>query len=330
MPRYTSRMALVAKVETTPGVDITPSAATDGVLIVKGVDITPLEATYAERNLQLPWFGGSQNLLASFGAKISFEVEFGGGGSAALATTGAAWGPLLQACGMAQSALTTPTRVEHTPVSTGLKTASIYLMDDGVLHKLIGAMGNCKLSAKKGQVPRYKFDFIGTYATVTAVAFPAAASIPMTAWKVPVPVSKAYVGAAADITLGCTYAAGALTGGTVFPSTGLEIDLGNQLQWVTTLSAERAEVTDHAMTCSFELELTAAQEVTAYSDMILNTTAGLGFTLGTGTGVKLMLFAPQLRRTAIKKADMNGIRTLAFDGVLLPSVGDDDLRIIQL
>jgi hypothetical protein len=324
MARYTANMGLTAKIETTAGTDAAPAAGTDGMLFIKGMEVTPLDIKYAQRNLQLPYFGGSQQLLASYSAKVSFEVEWAGGGAAALATTGAPWGPLLQACGTAQAALTVPARIEHTPAHSGLKTATLYIYDDGVLHKLIGAVGECKFSAKQGEVPRFKFEFMGTYVAVSAVTLPA---ITLTAWEVPLPVVKANV---VDITLGCTYAAGVLTGGTAYPSMGLEIAFGNKMAWLATLSAERAELTDRAITCNFTLELTAAQEVAAYTDMAANTLMGLGFTLGTGAGIKQMIFAPKMQRTNARKVDEQGVRLIGFDGVLVPDAGDDELRFIQL
>jgi hypothetical protein len=321
MPRYARNMVVMAKVETTQGTDAVPVAGTDAVLLTGDVDISPLEIIYAERSLLLPYFGGSQSLLAIANTKISFSVELAGSGVAA---TAPAWGTLLQGCAMAAASLTTPTRQEHTPVSTGLKSLSIYLNDDGVQHKLIGAMGNCKLSCKIGETPKLMFEFLGTYAAATAVAFP---SPTLTAWKVPLPMAKANV---VDLTIGCTYSAGALSGGTVFGSTGLDIDFGNRSVFFSSLTREGADITDRSMTCSFELELAAAQEVTALSDMLANGTTGLGFTINGAAGVKIILFAPALQRTAMRKSDREGVRMLGFDGKLVPVSGNDELRIVQV
>jgi hypothetical protein len=321
MPRYARNMVVMAKVETTQGTDAAPVAGTDAVLIAGNVDISPLEITYAERNLLLPYFGGSQSLLAMVNTKVSFSVELAGSG---VAGTAPAWSALLQGCAMAAASLTTPTRQEFTPVSTALKSLSIYLNDDGVQHKLLGAMGNAKLSCKIGETPKIMFEFIGAYVAATAVALP---NPTLTAWKVPLPMSKAN---AVDITIGCSYAAGALTGGTVFGSTGLDIDLGNRSVFFSSLTREGADITDRSSTCSFELELTAAQEVTALTDMLNNTTAGLGFTINGAVGSKIILFAPAMQRTAMRKTEREGVRMQSFDGKLVPLVGNDELRIVQL
>lgn len=321
MSRYARNMVVLARVEATNGTEIVPSAATDGVLLAGDVDISPLDITYAERNLLLPYFGGSQSLLAMVNTKVSFSCELAGSGTAA---TPPAWGKLLQGCATAEASLVTPSRVEYTPVSTLLKSLTIYLYDDGILHKLIGAMGNAKLSCKIGETPKLMFEFLGSYVVATAVALP---NPTLTMWRTPLPISRANV---VDITLGCTYATGALTGGTVFGSTGLEVDLGNRSAFTTTLSREAADITDRSSTCSFELFLTAAQEVTALADMLANGTTGLGFTINGATGFRIILHAPAMQRTATRKTDRDGMRMLAFDGKLVPVAGNDELRIVQV
>lgn len=321
MPRYTRNVVVLAKVETTQGTDAVPVAGTDGILLAGDFSVDPLNVTYAERNLMLPYFGGGQSLIATANTRASFSCELAGSGTAG---TAAPWGPLLQGCATAQASLTTPARVEHTPVSTAFKSLTLYIYDDGVLHKLIGAMGNAKVSAKIGETPKLMFEFLGSYSAVTAVALP---SPTLTAWKVPLPMSKANV---VDITLGCTYSAGAISGGTVFPSTGIDIDLGNRTTFFTSLSAERADLTGRSSTCSFDLELTAAQEVAAMSDINSNTVTSLGFTINGTAGNKIIIFAPQLHRPAARKVDRDGVRMIGFDGELLPSAGNDEVRIVQI
>ncbi len=321
MPRYTRNMGVTAKIETTAGVNALPSAATDGLLIAGDISIEPLNLTMAERNLLLPYFGGSQSLIASVNAKMSFSVEWAPSGTAG---TAAAWSALIQACAAGQATLATPARIEHTPVSTGLKTLTVDLNDDGVLHELTGAMGNMKLSAKVSETPKLTFDLLGTYNTTSVAALP---SIALSAWKPPLPVAKASI---IDVTLGGAYAAGALSGGTSYNSSGLEIDFGNKLGYLIGGSSERAEITDRSSTCNFELELTATQEVAAHAAMISNTLTSIGFAIGNTVGSKLILFAPNMQRTAAKKVNRDGVRFVGFDGKLLPSAsGNDEWRLVQ-
>ena len=111
----------------------------------------------------------------------------------------------------------------------------------------------------------------------------------------------------------------------------MNVTNGTKFGWIETLkNGGRAEATDRDSKCSFELELTAAEEVTALTDMLANTAAGIGFTINGSAGNKLIFFAPQLQRTSIKKVDKDGIRLLGFEGKLVPSAGNDEWRFVQL
>lgn len=321
MPRYARNVAIMAKVETTAGVDAVPVAATDGLLITGKPDITPLEIKYAERDLLLPYFGGSQSLVAQVNAKMSFSVELAGSGTAG---TAAAWSALLRGCAAAQTVLATPARVEHTPMTDALTSITIYVIDSGVQHRMTGSMGNCKITAKKGETPKLMFEFIGSYQALTAVAVPA---LNLGQWRPPHALNAGNV---VDITLGCTYAAGVLSGGTKYGSNGLELDLGAKPVFFSTLSRESAEITDRQATCSFELELTAAQEVAAATDVRSNVTTGLGFTIGSAAGSKIIIFAPAVQRTAMKKVENDGVRMIGFDAKVIPVSGNDEWRLVQL
>lgn len=323
MPRYIRNTVILAKVETTSGTDAVPVGATDAVL-VSDMTITPLDANNVSRDLVRGYFGGSEQLVATASVKVSFTVELAGSGTAA---TAPAWGDLLLGCAMAEALLATPNRVEYTPISTALKSLSIYYYDDGVLHKLLYCMGNCKLSAKIGERPTLAFDFVGVDGGVTAVAN---ASPTLTAWKTPPTMAKANV---VDITIGSTYATGAITGGTVYPSTGLDLDFGNQVNYVPLLSTERVDITNREITGSVQLDLTAAQEVTFMGTVKANTTQSLAITIGTATGNKMIIHAPAVQLINPSKQDVNGSRMIGYDLRLVPTAagtGNDELRIVTV
>lgn len=318
MSRYIRNTAILAKIEPTIGTDAVPAGATDAVL-VSDLNITPLEAQNVDRALVRPYFGSSEQLVATAYLRCSFTVELAGSGTAATAPQ---WGDLLLACATAEALLATPARVEYTPVSTALKTLTIYWYDDGVLHKLLGCMGNVKVSAKVGDRPKLMFDFMGIDGGISAAANPA---VTLTAWKVPPTMAKANV---VDVTLGCTYAAGALSGGTVYPSTGLELDFANAVNFVALLSNERIDITDRQMSGHVDMDLTAAQEVANMATVKANTTQGLGLTIGTAAGNKIILFAPSAQLFNPTKQELNGSRLVGYDLRLVPSAGNDELRIV--
>lgn len=318
MPRSIKNTIVTAKVETTTGVDAAPTGAANAVL-VSDVSITPLEAQAIGRNLIRGYFGGSEQLVGPASVKISYTVELAGSGTAA---TAPAWGPLLQGCAAAEGILSTPARVEYSPVSTGLKSLTQYYYDDGVVHKVLASMGNCTLSAKVGDRPVLRFEWTGLDGGITATPN---VTPTFTPWKKPVAMAKANV---VDITLGATYAAGALTGGTVYNSTGLELNFGNVVNFTPMLGTETVDITDRESTATIELELTAAQEVALMATVKANTTQSLALTVGTTAGNKIIVYGAGAQLTNPKKSELNGKRLIGFDVRLVPVNGNDEWLIV--
>ena len=321
MARLIKRTVVLVKPEVTSGTDSVPTGAANAIQVMD-LSITPLDAKNIDTNYITSWFGGAAQLVGTASVKGSFSVLLAGAGTAA---TAPAWGNLLLACANAETTgLTVPNRVEYLPATDTLKTATIYWYDDGLLHKLLGCFGNVKLSAKSGEAPKLTFDFIGLDGGVSATSN---ATATLTGWKVPPAVTKANI---TDVLLGCTYSAGALSGGTSYNSTGLAIDWGNQVAFAPMLTTEQVVLTDRNMTGSVSLDLTAAQEVTMMTAVKANTLQGLGFVIGTATGNKIMLHMPQVQLISPKKEDFNGMRLVGFDMRIIPSAGNDELRIVSL
>jgi hypothetical protein len=320
MPRLIKNTLVTAKVQTTSGVDAAPTGAANAVLMSEG-SITPLDAQAIDRSLIRGYFGGSEQLVGPASVKLTYAVELAGSG---VAGTAPAWGQLLQGCAVAEGMLTTPARVEYTPVSTALKMLTQYYYDDGALHKLLDSMGNCTLSAKVGERPMLRFEWTGLDGGIAVV--PNATGV-FTPWKKPVAMTKANV---IDITLGGTYAAGALSGGTVYNSTGLELNFGNVVNFSAMLSTETVDISDRQSTATLELELTAAQEVAMMASVKANETQALGFTIGTAAGNKVLVFAPAAQLTNPRKSELNGKRLIGFDVRLVPVNGNDEWRIVVL
>jgi hypothetical protein len=321
MARIAKKTVVLVKVETTSGTDSVPTGAANAIQVMD-LNITPLDASNIDTNPITSYFGGGVQLVGTASVKCSFSVLLAGSGTPA---TAPAWGALLLACGNAETTgLLTPNRVEYLPATDALKTVTIYWYDDGLLHKLLGTFGNVKLSAKSGEAPKLTFDFVGLDGGVTAVAN---ATAVLTGWRVPVGVTKANV---TDINLGGTYAAGAITGGTLYNSTGITLDWGNSISFAPLLSKEEVVFADRDMTGTISLDLTAAQEVTQMASVKANTLTSMAFVLGTVAGNKIMLHMPSVQLINPKKEEFNGMRLIGFDLRVLPVAGNDELRIVSL
>lgn len=314
-------VVLLAKVETTKGSDASPTGADNAILPVGEISLTPIEADRVPRNILRGYFGAPDQLLGSTWQSIRFAVELAGAGAAG---TAPAWGALLQACGFAET-VTSGQRVDYTPVSTSLKSVSIYAYADGLEYQLIGAVGTFNGTATVGGIPVLNFEFWAPYKAPSAQSN---ATPTLTAWKVPKIVSDANT---VDVVLGGTYSAGAISGGTSYVSGGIEFDMGNVVTRRELIGAKESVLTDRAISGTVKtLDMSAAQEVSLLADIAGDTARSIGMVHGTAAGNKVLLFFTSARLLGLTPVNLEGVWTsdLAFEAP--PSSGNDDMRIVAL
>lgn len=319
MSRLIRRTAILAKIETAYGTDATPAGSTDAILVSDAS--FSLSYNNVNRNLLRVNLGGSEQLAGTRFVEISFSVELANSGTAG---TAPAWGALLRACGFAEASLMTPARVEYTPVSASFASVTIYYSVDGVRRIALGCMGTAEIMLNEGERPMMRFTFSGLDGGFTATADP---SLTLTAWRAPTVVSDVNSG---DINLGATYAAGALAGGVTYPSRGLAVNLNNTVTRESILGGQSVQITQRDVSATCQLDLTAAQEVSFQTDVNSNTTTSLGFSHGSGAGVGILLHAPRVQRTDPADVDNEGILHKSYNLRLIPSAGNDELRLVCL
>lgn len=319
MSRYQRNSAVLAKIETVYGTDAVPSGAANAML-VSNLALTPLNAQNVDRALIRGYMGGSDQLVGNAHKELAFDVEIAGSGTAG---TAAAWGPLLRACGFAE-VVTAGQRVEYNPISNTFESATLYAHIDGALHKLLGCRGTMQMDMKEGVRPVMKFKLIGLDGGVSAVANPV---LTLTGWKQPLVINDPNTG---DITLGCTYATGALSGGTIYPSQGMSVDVGNTAQYIPLLGGQSVDITQRVSVGSMVLDLTAAQESTFMTNVQANTNQAVGLLHGTTAGNKFLVYAPAVQLINPKHVNVNGRILNSYDMRLLPQSGNDELRIVAL
>lgn len=323
MPRNVRNTVLLAKIETTSGTDASPTGTANAMLISKP-RLTPLQANNIDRDLVRPYLGGSEQLVGTRYMQCEFTVELVGSGTAGTAPP---IGPLLRACALAETIIA-GTRVDYTPISTGFESVTIYWYDDGVLHKGLGCRGNIRFSAMAGQRPEAMVTLQGLFATPSA-ATPGSTSF--ASFITPLAVTDANTG---DLTLGGTVAATgapAIAGGTPYPSMGLELDMGNSVQFTPLLGGETVDITQRALQGRTQLDLTAAQEVTLYGVVLNATLQAMSLQHGTAAGAKWILHQPSVQLFEPTKEELNGRRLVGFQtrGVPTPGgSGNDEMRLV--
>lgn len=318
--RLIRNTAILLKTETTYGTDAVPAGATDA-LLVSNLSINPFSAQNVDRDNIRPFLGGSEQLVGPRFVTMGFDLELTGPGTVGVA---APFGSALLACGMAET-LTATIRADYTPVSTSFKSATIDWYDDGLRHKALGCMGNAVFKLGVGQRPVISFSFTGLYTTPTVVGTPA---VTLTAFKAPQVVIDANTG---DIILGGTHATGvapAITAGTFFPSQGIEIDLGNKVDFNALLGGETVNISQRGVTAKLMFDLDATQEAAAYAAVETNALTSIGLQHGTVANQKILVFMPSVQRISPSKGEINGKRLVGFDLRAVPVSGNDEFRLV--
>lgn len=320
MSRFIRNTIITAALETSYGVDAGPTGA--DAMLVSAQTIRPLVANNVPRDLTRGYFGGSEQLVGTAYVELSFTVELAGSGTA---TTPPKWGRLLQAMGFAQTI--GAASVDYTLVSSFGASSSLTINYhlEGQLHKLLGARGTWSLGMGVGARPELRCRFIGLYGGLTTATDPTPV---YTAFRTPQVVTDANTG---DLLIGAvtyTGSTGVIAGGTAFPSAGLQLELGNNLVFQPLLTLEEVLITQREITGNISLNLTAAQAVSAMTDVRANTLTALGLTHGATAGNIIGIYAPTIQRVDPAVSDLNGVAMHDYGIRLVPSSGNDELRIV--
>lgn len=329
MSRYPMNDVIQVQKEVTYGTD--PGSWVAAMAVLCGnVQAKPLITQSAKRNILRNYFGSSGSIPTSVYKTLSFEVEYQNGGTAG---TVAAWDALLQGCNFAAgNALTTPSRVEHAiNAASAQSSLTLRYFDDGVLHLLLGAKGTFDLDLTVGAIPKFKFTFTGLDGDDTATATP---STDYSGFKTPLAITDTNTGA---LTLGCTYATGALSSGTEFVSGGMTFSLGNKVSFIdllgtASLAGQKVEITGRESGGSLSLELTAANVATYFDIVRAATATSIGLVHGSTAGYKMLSFvaAAQLLDPDLVEKDGRRLYTFPLDVKTSSTSGLDEILLVAL
>jgi hypothetical protein len=318
--RLIRKTAILAKIETTYGLDAAPTGAANA-LVVSNLSINPLNAEYVARGIIRDYLGGSEELPGAAYVEMGFDIELVGSGTLA---TAPAWGPLMRSIGFAET-ITVGQRVDYTPISGNFESSTIYWYDDGVLHKGLGCRGTATLDLSVGAKPVISFKFICVDGGITATPV---VSTTLSTWRVPQLVIDANSG---DLMFGATHAtavAPALTAGTAYTSLGLTVDLGVKATFQKMLGQQSAAITDREVTGAVKLKLAAADEVAFMGQVKSAAKTSIGLQHGTVANDKVMVFMPAVQLKEPTKEELNGERLIGYKLRMLPLTGNDEIRLV--
>jgi hypothetical protein len=307
MSLRTRKQAILAKIETTYGTDAGPTGAANAILATD-LEIVPLEGQNVSRDLVRPYLGNDQQIPVGTHVSVTFKVEVAGAGAAG---TAPGYGPLLRACGFAETVVA-DTEVTYDPVSSAFESVSLYVYKDGAIHKLLGARGSVSLDLAAKAIPKLTFRFLGLWADPAAAALP---TLDTTAFKVPVPGSKAHT---PTVTLH----------GVSSPCESLSVDLANNLVFRALVGAESVEITDRKPAGRIQIEDPGIAIKNFFVTAKDATLGAFQLVHGTAAGNIVQVDAANVQLLNPKYADSDGVQMLGMDLALVPSdAGDDEISI---
>lgn len=284
MPLIKKRRLLLAKIESSPGVDPTPTGAANACLVedmVWKLVTEPGERSGAQASaIDPPRVQGGRYW------EVTFSMEAKGSGTAGTAPPETA---LLQGCGM-KLTNTPATSDAYVTLITDDKTVTLYGYQDGKLYETNYAQGTFVLR-KEGKKPaRYQFTFKGLYvapvdATMASPTFPT---------TTPVAVVQT------------------LTLGGVTPKIkSWSIDLGADVQMLTDDTAgtgyHRAKIVGYnpSFTMQVEEELVATRD--DHANALLDTGLAWDGTIGGTAGNKIDVNIPKCHINEVGPGEAEGV-----------------------
>jgi len=298
---------LLARVESSYGVDSVPVAATHAIFL-RG---TPDFGYDRLRMIPRPGIKGTlgpyQSVYGGALKAVRFDVELKGSGAAGTAPE---IGPLFRACGLGET-IVASTSVTYAPVSTGFESVSLYFFEFGqVRHILLGCRGTFSINWNAGENAVASFELIGRIGTVTDQSQPS----PTLNTTVPRGVQ------------GMGVQVGGVSG--LVPQ-GFTLDAGNDLQVPSNINDAEGYgnvlITERDPTLTLRRHSELVATLNPWADLAANTArAFVSGSLGSTAGNIVNLSAPQMHYRDISPGESESVRTGEYMFGLHESASGDD------
>ncbi|SFZ86003.1 hypothetical protein SAMN02983003_3175 [Devosia enhydra] len=167
MPIFWKSKILLAKIEGTYGTDSAPTGGDNAILAIN-VQLTPMEGQDVSRELELPYLAAHATIPAGLFTRLQFRVELVPSGDAGVAP---AWGPILRACGVAQTVVA-DTSVTYAPITTGHESVTIHFWIGGTRFVMKGSRGTAVISGEAQGVPVVDVTLTGLFSQPSEVSRP--------------------------------------------------------------------------------------------------------------------------------------------------------------
>lgn len=302
MTKYYRKKIVLFKLETTYGVDPTPTGAANAILATE-FKWMPMEGTDVSRDLEQPHMGAQGTIPTELHAKITFNVELSPSGTAG---TAPAWGPLLRACGVAET-IAAATSVTYNPVSDGHESATLYFGLDGTKYVSHGARGTCTLDFTAQGIPYLRFEFTGLFSVPTEAAMDAPV---LSAFKKPQVVSDTNTTFALD--------------GTALILRKLSLNFGNSVDTSFLVGEEMVDITAKEDAVEFTVKAVPLTTFNPYAAALSDDDLPLTLVHGKTAGRIATLALPKIEiQRPQSLEDVSGKVEWPLRAQALPSTGND-------
>ena len=307
MTRHAKKILLLAEIESTYGVDASPT--TNDAMLIMSPSITPIAGDTISRELVRPYFGALPTQLTNKRVEISFAIDYAASGEAG---TAPAYAKILRACGLAQTATTT--QVTYTPVSAEFESVTLYYYLDGALHAVTGTRGTFSLTYEAGANPLLNFTLTGMYNRPTTRTLPSA-SYP--AFKDPLIAGTPNMAAFSVVGVASTAAC---------PSK-IEFDLGTTIGNYNTLCDSSAIISAREATIKTTITAPVLATKNYYQAVETGDNNPFVLTHGVSAGQKITLHAPKAQLSELGHGENENVLQYELSLKLLPNAGNDEFYL---
>lgn len=307
-PMLKQRAVLLAKIESTYGVDPTPTAAANTILTMDTKIKENHEAI--QRDLELISISPRQSVLGQQFVEVSFKTEIIGSGSLGVAPR---LGALLKACAMAET-VSVGSSVIYSTVTSPQTGVTLWFYIDGRKHVINGGVGSWKLTGPAGKQGMLEFSFKGLYTAPTDAAL----------------VTPTYE-TTVDTPANCKSSSFAVNSVALIMAQ-LEIDLGNTIAKRDSVSASKGVagfyITGRRPTVNIDPEAVPISTYDWRAD-VLTTPRALSMQIGQTAGNICTVSVPKFNAVDFEYADRERILVEKIKGEAVTSTatGDDELTL---
>ena len=292
---------LLAKNEAVKGTDIVPVPANDAVRVLSAEPA--VTADNIERPVVKPTMGQLAHLIGKKTIQLTIECELRGSGAAGTAPD---FGPLLRACGIDET-IAASTSVTYDPLTGSHEAASIYWYEDGLLWKLIGAVGTFTIAYEMNTATKITFTMSAPYLEPTTAAYPGGETYQTTP-----PV----VASSADV----------FSEGSAIKVGSFEMGAAGDVQEHYTTGNHEFTVADRQPT--LKLTKDSVSTIVDWTALMGETNVALSATIDGGAGNIIVLTGDVARRKTISGALRAEVHTRDVEYNLYETTGDDQFRMV--